>query len=81
MRERGHRHGIGGVVGDRLEHSPGTRAQEIRDQARELDVRFFEQRLQRLCSCTRAHVSWYFRRVTVRQSRCSEFGTKLSVSS
>ena len=35
----------------------------------------------RLWSCTRLRVTWYLRRITVRQSRCSASGTKLKVSS
>ena len=35
----------------------------------------------RFWSCTRLRVTWYLRRITVRQSRCSASGTKLKVSS
>jgi hypothetical protein len=41
-----HRDGIRRAFGDRTEHAPGTRPEEIGHQTRELDVHLFEQRLE-----------------------------------
>jgi len=42
----GQRPGVGRPVGQRLEHPPGADAQQVRDQARQLDVGLFQQRFQ-----------------------------------
>jgi hypothetical protein len=44
--ERGQRRGIGLAVSQRLQHAARADAQQIGDETRELDVRFFEQRFQ-----------------------------------
>ena len=44
--QRGEDGGIGLAVGQRLQHAAGADAQQIGDEARELDVRFLEQRFQ-----------------------------------
>ncbi len=41
--------------------------QQIGRDAEDLDVRFLDQRLHRLCSWTRFRAIWYLRRITVRQ--------------
>jgi hypothetical protein len=42
----GQRPGVGGPVGQRFEQPPGAHAEEVRDQARELEGGLFQQRLQ-----------------------------------
>jgi hypothetical protein len=81
IRQRRQRRRIGLAIGEDLQHAAGAGAQQIGDDTRELDVRFFEQGLQWLGSWTRLRVTWYLRRITVRHSRCSVSGTKLKVSS
>jgi len=46
MREGRHLRRIRAPISDRLQHPPGTRSQEIGDEAREFDVGFFEQGLE-----------------------------------
>jgi hypothetical protein len=44
--EGGHGGGIGRPLGDRLQHPPRARPQQIGHQTRELDVHFLEQRFE-----------------------------------
>ena len=71
---------VGFSLSQRLQHAASTSAQQIRDQAGQLDWASSNSASSWFCSRTLSRVSWYFVRVTVRQRRCSASGTKLKIN-
>jgi len=64
IRQSGQSGWVGFTFGERLQHPPGTEAEQIGDEAGQLDMCLFQKRLQLVLQPHPIAPNWYFLRVT-----------------